>query len=199
MHNPPKRLHNPTSPIAISSTTVPHDETWPYITFLYEELGEPRSRLESGLKDRYKHCYRQSKRLGLTGAQWLDCGLHKQVFALENTAWPRVIKLFCEPGEWQREKDTYDRHDRKKHYILPHDYYQYYAICDRIQVVDTVSVEQAYFTTVLKRMIEQGKIHNTKFAKKILKARLTNTLGLGNFGFHQDMLVWIDIGDYVPL
>ena len=59
-------------------------------------------------------------------------------------------------------------------------------------------VEQANFMA-LKRIIEQGKIHNTKFAKKILKTRLTNTLYLGNFGFHQDMLVWIDIGDYVPL
>ena len=198
MHDAPKRLQHPASTIAINRTTIPHDETWPYITFLYEKLGEPRNRLESRLKDRYEHCYEQSKSLGLTDAQWIGCGEHKQVFALENTVPPRVIKLFCEPGEWQREKRTYDRHDCKKHYLLPHEYYQYYAVCDRIEEVDTMPVEQANFMA-LKRIIEQGKIHNTKFAKKILKTRLTNTLYLGNFGFHQDMLVWIDIGDYVPL
>ena len=186
MHNPPKRLHNPTSPIiAISSTTVPHDETWPYITFLYEELGEPRNRLESQLKDRYKHCYRQSKNLGLTGAQWLDCGLHKQVFALENTAWPRVIKLFCEPGEWERERFVYNKAKHKDH-LLPHVYYEHYATCDRIEVIESI--------TELAHRVSLRNLLNLGYAKKIMKRHL-KTLYMHNFGFYQDKLVWTDIGD----
>jgi hypothetical protein len=108
MHNPPKRLHNPTSPIAISNTTVPRNDSWLYIKFLYEELDEPRSRIESGLKDRYKHCYEQSKRLGLSIEQLIGCGEHKQVLALGNTVPPRVIKFFDKTKEWQREKSMYD-------------------------------------------------------------------------------------------
>ena len=172
--------------VLIYYTTVPRHETWCYIKFLFEELVEPRSRLESQLKDRYKHCYEQSKHLGLSTEQLIGCGGQKQVLTLGNTVPLRVIKLFDKPEEWLREKRTYDRLDCVKYHLLPHVYYEHYAICDRVEVCTEDSIQQA---------LDQGKIHNTKFAKRILKFRRRNQFNFGNLGFYQDMLVWIDIGD----
>ena len=185
MHDAPKLLRHHASPIAINNTTVPHDETWPYITFLYEELGKPRNRLESRLQDRYKHCYEQSKSLGITSAQWIDCGLHKQVFALENTAWPRVIKLFCEPAEWERERFVYNKVKHKDH-LLPHVYHEHYATCDWVEVIKSI--------TELAHQVSLRNCLNLGYAKKIMKRHL-KTSHLHNFGFYQDNLVWTDIGD----
>jgi hypothetical protein len=73
----------------------------------------------------------------------------------------------------------------------PHEYREHYAICDRVEVCTKDSIQQA---------LDQDNIHNTKFAKRILKFRRRNLrFNLDNFGFHQDMLVWIDIGDYVQI
>jgi len=184
---PPRQIHGQfqqSHPVSISTTTVPRNDSWLYIKFLYEELVEPRSRIESRLKDRYEHCYRQGQNLGLTQAQWIGGGDFKQVFLVENLSFPQpqVIKLFNTPIEWQSEKDIYDKHDCKTQYLLPHKYYQYYAVCDRVEVVNTEAR--------LQRALDQGKITNTDFAKKIFE-RFTGSLH--NFGFYQDMLVWIDI------
>lgn len=174
----------------IAITNLPKQDMWNYITFLFEELEKPRTRLESQLKDRYEHCYEQSKHLGLTSAQWIGCGWHKQVFALEDTVPPRAIKLFYRPGEWRIEKRKYDGHVRKAQYLLPHEYYQHYAICDRVEVIDCGdSIQHA---------LDQGKITNTDFAKKIINLQWKRGK-LNNLGFYQDKLVWIDIADYKPL
>jgi len=170
----------------IAITDLLKGDIWEYITFLFEELEEPRSRLESQLKDRYKHCYLQSKSLGITSAQWISCGLHKQVFALEDTAWPRVIKLFGRPGEWQREKLIYDQHVGKGYYILPHEYREHYAVCDRVEVF--------YSKSSIQLAIDQGRINNRKYAKKIMERYLQGNVC--NLGLYQDNLVWIDMGDF---
>ena len=164
---------------------IPRAESWKYIEFLFNSVEAPRNKTEAQIKKRYKLWHEQSRRLDLCSAQWVGCGEHKQVFALGDTVPPRVIKLFDKTKEWQREKDIYINTE----YLLPHEYREHYATCDWVEMVNSkASLEHA---------INQSKINNRKFAKKVLDQYFSTNIY--NFGFYQDKLVWIDIGNYVPI
>jgi len=161
------------------------EDRWRYLTFLFEQVSQPRNTVEHRVKAHYAYCYQQSKCLGLTADDYVAGGNHKQVFELRNTDTARVIKIFHESEEWQREKKKYNQHDCIGQYLLPHEYREYYAVCDKVQVLKTKrSIQLA---------LDQNKINNKKYAKKVMKGHLFGNLH--NLGIYEDNLVWIDIGD----
>ena len=169
---------------------IPITQRWQYLEFLYEELGEPRNKLERKIKKRYAYCYLQSKRLGLGAEQYIGCGQHKQVFLQDQlTAQPRIIKIFCKPVDYKHELKKYQQLVKGRFwghtFVLPHEYHMHYSTCELVEIVD--SRER------LEAAMQKGEIINLGFAEKVQKIEGIN---FANFGFYHKRMVCIDVGNY---
>lgn len=165
--------------------TIDPKDYWDYITFINIDIDAPRNEIEARLKERYKFCYQQYCDLGLVSSDWIGCGTHKQVFLLYGSN--QVIKLFCNKIEWQDEQNINTIATKETQYILPHKYYSYYAVCHYVKPL--TGVDQVY------KLLDNNKIKNKKYVKRMLKQRHLRGR-CDNFGFYEDNVVWLDIGDY---
>ena len=174
----------------IACFDIPITQRWKYFEFLYEQLGKPRNKLERKIKKKYAYCYAQSKRLGLSAEQYIEGGVHKQVFLQDQlTAQPRIIKIFYKPIDYRHELKRYQQLVKGRFwgntFVLPHEYHMHYCTCEQVEIVN--SCER------LEAAMRKGEIINLEFVEKVLKVK---GIKLANFGFYHKRMVCTDVGDY---
>ena len=184
----------------IKHCDIPNELSWHYVEFLFNDVVTPRNKTEAQIKKRYKLWYAQFENLGLSPAQYIDCGTYKQVFKLWNTVTPRVIKLFRDAECWHEEKTLYRLliQDMST-MLLPHEYAHTRAVCDQVTVLrgDRPAVD------TVKQLLRGNTVCDEKNRREIiqlLRAKLLEAppVNPSNLGVWQGKIVWIDVGNARP-
>ena len=184
----------------IKHCDIPNALSWHYVEFLFNDVVTPRNKTEAQIKKRYKLWYAQFENLGLSPAQYIDCGTYKQVFELWNTVTPRVIKLFRDAECWTQEKMLYqDLMQDMSTMLLPHEYAHTHAVCDHVTVLrgDRPAVD------TVKELLRGDTVCDEKNRCEImhlLRSKLLETppVNPSNLGVWQGKIVWIDVGNFRP-
>ena len=181
----------------IKHCDIPNELSWHYVEFLFNDVVTPRNKTEAQIKKRYKLWYAQFENLGLSPAQYIDCGTYKQVFKLWNTVTPRVIKLFRDAECWTQEKTLYqDLMQDMSAVLLPHDYTDNHAVCDHVTVLrgDRLAVD------TVKALLRGNTVRDKKNRREIIRLLRSKLLeeppvNPSNLGVWQGKIMWIDVGN----
>ena len=177
------------------------EHRWRYLTFLFEQVSQPRNTVEHRVKAHYAHCYQQCKHLGLTADDYVACGVNKQVFRLQDTVEPSVVKLFMDQHKYQAEQRHYEEiKNRYSDYLLAHAYEPWLARCSFLDTLgpssDVGSLKKAVHT--VRTQCDPTDPMVKKFLDYV-EPRVTEGCrdrpDMGNFATQDGKLLLCDVGD----